>query len=166
MDTCFPLLKLKHHCERQERERITRGRAARGSKCPLLASRRGDERERGAGAGPPASPAAARHGGPARRVHTWVCNQAEGGRPSSQSSPFLCSFFLSFSLLLKGDYVFAGTTRVSVLSRLLAGGSCAESPAEAQVCPRCLRPRGYAACVLRGFSFKENTVFGDFLFVF
>lgn len=33
--------------------------------------------------------------------------RAEGGRPSSQSSPFLYSF-LSFSLLLKGDYVLAG----------------------------------------------------------
>lgn len=73
------------------------------------------------------------------------------------------SFFFSF---IERGLRFRRNTRVSVLSRLLAGGSCTESPAEAQVCPCCLRPRGYAACVLRGFSFKENTVFGDFLFVF
>lgn len=39
--------------------------------------------------------------------------------------------------------------------------SRAESPAEACVLPT-LRPCSHAACVLRGFSFKENVVFGVF----
>lgn len=81
MDTCFPLLKLKHHCEQQERER-----SPRQSERPLLA-RGGTEtgREsgrRGGHGGPPASePRQPRARGAqlARRVHTWVCDRG-GGR--------------------------------------------------------------------------------------
>lgn len=57
MDTCFPLLKLKHHCEQQERERAPEGEQ------PEIASahcwHRGEE-TRGrveVGPGPPASSA-------------------------------------------------------------------------------------------------------------
>lgn len=86
MDTCFPLLKLKHHCEQQERERSTRGRSPRQSERPLLA-RGGEEKEKGEreagglGGPPPSEPCQPRspRRPSARRVHTWVCDQG-GGR--------------------------------------------------------------------------------------
>lgn len=104
----------------------------------------------------------ARQGGPARHVYAWVFDQVEGGRPSSQSSPFLCSFFLF--LLLKGDYVLSGTTRISVLSRLLQ--LCLEGPAEAWA-PSTPSETSQSCCLcFRGFSFKENMVFGVFCLFF
>ena len=52
MDTCFPLLKLKHHCEQQERERSTRGREEpEAERAPTAGTwRQGDEGRAGGGA--------------------------------------------------------------------------------------------------------------------
>lgn len=138
MDTCFPLLKLKHHCEQQERERSTRGREEpETERAPTAGTwRRGDgEGRAGGGAAtedrPPASPASPARRGAQRSPAASTpgsATRAEGGRPSSQSSPFLCSF-LSFSLLLKGDYVLAGkTTRFCAEQAPCGGGHAGRAP--------------------------------------
>lgn len=86
MDTCFPLLKLKHHCEQQEGEEHPRERGARdraSAHCWHVAarSRKGARevgRPRRTAASEPRQPHS-RGAQLARRIHTWVCDQG-GGR--------------------------------------------------------------------------------------
>lgn len=127
MDTCFPLLKLKHHCERQERERSTEEEEPEAKWAPTAGTRRRRRGEgEGEGRGRPRSPPEPRQPHSprrpsARRIHTWVCDRGRGGGPSSQSSPFLCFFFF-FSFIERGLRFSRKQLCISVLSRLLAGG--------------------------------------------
>lgn len=177
MDTCFPLLKLKHHCEQQERERSTRGREEpETERAPTAGPRRRGEGEGRAGGGRPrrtvrqrALPGCpARQGGPALAACTpGSATRAEGGTPSSQSSPFLCSF-LSVSLLLKGDYVLAGkTSHFCAEQAPCRGGRAGRAPRRCGFCPHqlCIGP-GHAACVLRGFHLKKTRCLGFFCLFF
>lgn len=157
MDTCFPLLKLKHHCEQQERERSTRGRAARDSERPLLAPRRGD---RGRAEVGPASPSAlqpARQGGPARPSTPGSATRRREEDPHLRVAlSSVLSFFFSF--IERGLRFTRNNSRFCAEQ---APCSRAESPAGACVLST-PRPCSHAARVLRGFSFKENVVFGVF----
>lgn len=151
-------------------------RSPRASERPLLA-RGGEEKEKGrAGGGRPrrtvrqrALPGCpARQGGPALAACTpGSATRAEGGTPSSQSSPFLCSF-LSVSLLLKGDYVLAGkTSHFCAEQAPCRGGRAGRAPRRCGFCPRQLcNGSGHAACVLRGFHLKKTRCLGFFCLFF
>lgn len=114
MDTCFPLLKLKHHCVSNRRGRGAAEGEEPSSERPcghaaVAAAREGEGRAGGGGRRSPARPCPARRQEAQPAVHTWAHDQAEGEDPHLRVA-LSSVFFFFFSLLLKGDYILAGKT--------------------------------------------------------
>lgn len=161
MDTCFPLLKLKHHCEQQERERSTRGRAARDSECPLLARRRGDRGR--AEVGPALRRALESPAARSPRRPSSPCLPPGSSTRWREEDPHLrvalssvLSFFFSF--IERGLRFIRNNSHFCAEQ---APYSCAwRAPPRRGFCPCRLRPRSHAACVLEGFHLKKMRCLG------
>lgn len=166
MDTCFPLLKLKHHCEQQERERSTRRREEpETERAPTAGTwRRGEgEGRAGGGAGrggPPAreprQPRPLRSPAPAAST-PGSATRAEGGRPSSQSSPFLCSFLSFFSFIERGLRFSRKKLSISVPCRLLAVAAVPGEPLRVRVLsmPALIPPLSCCLCSKSVFILRK-----------